>query len=144
MSTASAPAPAALGGGRAGLVLIHRHPHRYFTLNPDRVEMIASGSSFVASTIPISYNMTYTSALSGTQSAGLGIVGFTTLQTLDMSMNASIVDFTATYIHIDARALDTTTVTYMAVHYIAIGALSYFVEMQYVCSNVNIQVFCQL
>ena len=70
--------------------------------------MIASGSSFVASTIPISYNMTYTSALSGTQSAGLGIVGFTTLQTLDMSMNASIVDFTATYIRTGISPLTQT------------------------------------
>ena len=144
MLTASAFTPAALGGGRAGLVLIHRHPHRYFPLHKDRVEMITSGSSFASSTIPISYNMTYSTALSGTQSAGLGIVGFSTLQTLDMSMNASIVDFTATYIHIDARALDTTVVTYMAVHYIAIGAQTYFVEVQYACMNVTIQVFYQL
>ena len=88
--------------------------------------MITSGSSFTSSTIPISFNITYSFTLAGVSSAGIGIVGFDTLQTLDFSMNASIIDYTTTYIHVDARALDTTIVTYLAIHYIVVGTPTYF------------------
>lgn len=88
--------------------------------------MITSGSTFTSSTIPISYNVTYAFTLNGVSSAGMGIVGFNTMQTLDFSMNASIVDYTTTYIHIAAKALDTTVITYLAVHYIVVGSPTYF------------------
>ena len=102
--------------------------------------MITAGSTFTSSTIPISYNITYTPAsLSSAQAAGIGIVGYTTLQTLDFSMNASITSFGASYIHITARALDTTIVSFMAVHYIAVGGQNYFVDVRYSCKTcVNI------
>ena len=84
--------------------------------------MITSGSVFTSATTPISYNISYTRTLTAPVSSGIGIVGFNTLQTLDFSMNASIVDATATYIYLVARSLDTTIVTYMTVHYIAVGS----------------------
>ena len=98
-----------------------------------RYEMIVSGSAFTSSTIPISFNVTYSSPITATTSSGIGIVGFNTLQTLDFSMNASIVDYSTTIVHIAARSLDTTIVTYMAVHYIVVGAQTYFLEVQYSC-----------
>ena len=98
--------------------------------------MITAGSSFSSATIPISYNITYTPApLSSASAAGIGIVGYNTIQTLDFSLNASITSYGATYIHITARALDTTIVTFLAVHYIAVGGQNYFVDVIYSCTN---------
>ena len=97
--------------------------------------MIAAGSSFTNATIPISFNITYTPApLSAASSAGIGIVGYNTLQTWDFALNASINTFTATYIHLTARSLQTTVITYLAVHYISVGAQNYFVEVKYTCA----------
>jgi hypothetical protein len=85
-----------------------------------------TGASFSSASVPISYNITYTAQLSATSSAGVGIVGYDTLQTNDFSINASISGFTTTYIHLTARALDTTIITYLSINFIAVGAQTYF------------------
>jgi hypothetical protein len=47
-------------------------------------------SLFSNSSIPISQNISYSSALSGTTSAGIGIIGYKTYITNDFSLNTTI------------------------------------------------------
>ena len=53
--------------------------------------------------------------------------------TNDFSVNVSITNFTATHMTITAQALDTTIITYLAINYIAVGADTYFLEVQFKC-----------
>ena len=45
---------------------------------------------YTSSDTPISFNISYTSALTGTTNAGIGIVGFETYITNDFSINTTI------------------------------------------------------
>ena len=103
--------------------------------------MLAAGSSFSNSSIPISYNITYSSAISSAKYSGLGIVGFTAQMTNDFSVNASVDGFTLNYIYITANVMDSTIVNYFAVHYIAVGGNAYFLEVQKACIPNYIKVF---
>ena len=45
---------------------------------------------FDASDVPISYNVTFTTALTGTTNAGIAITGFETYLTNDFSINTTV------------------------------------------------------
>lgn len=50
-----------------------------------------SGSNFTASDVPISYNISYSSALTNTShAAGIGINGYQTYITNDFSLNTTV------------------------------------------------------
>lgn len=95
--------------------------------------MIINGGPVTAASVPISYNITYSNALSQTTSCGIGIVGFQTLLTNDFSVNVTIINFQVATMRITALALDDTIVTYLSVNYIAVGAITYFLEVQFYC-----------
>lgn len=77
--------------------------------------------------------MTYSSAISATQSSGLGIVGFNTYLTNYFSVNVTMTNFTTTNIGINAIPLDDTVIIDLTVNYIAVGTLTYFVDVQFSC-----------
>ena len=78
--------------------------------------------------VPVTYNISYTSALgsSTTLSSGIGIVGFNTALTNYFSVNVSITNFNIGYMFITAYALDDTIIADLSVNYIAVGSATYF------------------
>lgn len=115
------------------MVSILRYTHRYTSKDKGRVVLVASGGFLVSTSVPISYNISYTAALSQTTSCGIGIVGFDTYITNDFSVNVTIINFATTSMRITGMALDSCIISYLAVNYIAVGAQTYFLEVQFVC-----------
>ena len=55
----------------------------------------ANSPYFNSSTVPVSYNISYSSALANTSyAAGIGIIGYGTFITNDFSLNTTIENFT--------------------------------------------------
>jgi hypothetical protein len=88
---------------------------------------IAGAVALTSSSLPPTFLITYTSAISATSSCGIGIVGFQTFTTNQFSVNTTITNFLNTGMTITAKALDDTAVTYLSINYIAVGVKSYFV-----------------
>ena len=80
-----------------------------------------SGAMFSSTSIPISYNITYTGTLTNTLSCGIGIVGFNTYLTNYFSLNITITNFMTNTMSITAYALDDTVVIDLSINYIAVG-----------------------
>ena len=101
-----------------------------------------SGSYFSASDVPISYNISYTSALTNIpHAAGVGINGYGTYITNDFSVNTTIENFTSSWLRLTFKAYGDSQITYFAVDWIAIGsnALS-FMDLTFdcfLCSTLN-------
>jgi hypothetical protein len=77
--------------------------------------------------LPQTFLITFTSALTATTSCGIGIVGFQTYITNQFSVNTTITNFIITELTLTARALDDTAITYLSINYIAVGVKAYFV-----------------
>lgn len=86
----------------------------------------STGSLLSSSTVPPSYSITFTSAISQTLSSGLGIVGFQTYVTNSFSINTTITNFLTTSMRITGKVQDDTIVSYLSVQYIAVGSNTYF------------------
>jgi hypothetical protein len=99
------------------------------------VNITTVGQQLNSSSIPVSYNISYTSPITQTTSCGIGIVGFKTFQTNDFSINITIVNFLVNSMRITAIAFDDTIVTYLAVNYIAVGSPAPFIEVQFFCNK---------
>lgn len=76
---------------------------------------------FNATTTPISYNVTYTSAMASARSAGIGIVGFYTDITVQFSVNISTAFYTTSYARLTMQAYGDTVLLYYYVNWIVIG-----------------------
>lgn len=95
----------------------------------------SSGSTLNASSVVYSYNITYTSVITQTRSAGTGIVGIQTQLSNDFSVNVSIVNFLVDTMRLTAIPYDDTVVTYLLVNYIAVGDDTYFMETHFYCTS---------
>lgn len=87
------------------------------------------------SSIPVSFLVTFTAALSQTTSCGSGIVGFQTTLSNQFSVNVSLTNFITTSVRVAAMVFDDTLVSYLSVNYIAVGAKTYFLEVQFSCKQ---------
>lgn len=62
--------------------------------------MFNSSSTFSAASIPLSFNVTYSSPITSAKSAGIGVVGLYTGNTTDFSVNISVASFTTTTVRL--------------------------------------------
>jgi hypothetical protein len=83
---------------------------------------------FTASQTPISFLVTYSSALgSPARSAGVGIVGYTSSISRDFSPNVTIQNFTISTLRLTLRVYGDTSITYFSVNWIAVGNSAHFI-----------------
>ncbi len=83
--------------------------------------MYSSNTFYNSSQTPISYYIVYSSVLTSTRSAGIGIVGFNTLITNDYSVNTTIENFTLYSLRVTAKVYGSTLLTFFSVNWIAVG-----------------------
>ena len=100
--------------------------------------MVNAGSTYANYSVPISYNITYSSPISQTTSAGLGIIGFNTTVSNYFAVNVTIVNYLVNTMRITAIVMEDTVLQYLAVNYIAVGAKTYFLEVQTSCTTLLI------
>ena len=96
----------------------------------------ASGGSYYSnSSVPISYNISYSSALGNTSaSAGIGINGYSTYITNDFALNTTIENMTDSWLRITFNTYGDTLVTYFAVDWIVIGSSALqFMDINFDC-----------
>lgn len=79
--------------------------------------------------------VTFTAALSQTTSCGTGIVGFQTTLSNQFSINVTLTNFITTSVRVAGMVFDDTLVSYLSVNYIAVGAKTYFLEVQFSCNQ---------
>ncbi len=88
----------------------------------------------MTSSNPASTLVTFSGTLSVTRTSGLGIVGIDTYVSNYFSVNITITNFLTTGLRLSLFVLDDTVLRYLAVHYIAVGADTYFAEVKFNCN----------
>ena len=83
----------------------------------------SNGSYYSNSSVPVSYNISYSSALGdASAAAGIGINGYNTYITNDLALNTTVENMTDSWLRITFNTYGDTLVTYFAVDWIVIGA----------------------
>lgn len=118
-----------------------RYPHRYYCsdlgqqimFNSNSFNTTSYNSFYRAIDAPISYFVLFSSPLTSTRSAGVGIVGFTSVLGYDYALNTTVENFTMSSLRVTARVYGDTTLSFFSVNWIAVGNRATFVEVLFNC-----------
>lgn len=97
-----------------------------------RTSLISSGT-FSSASIPISFNVTYSTAISGVKSAGVGVLGFTSGISTSFSLNVTITNFAINSMMLTLAVMGDTTLTLLTVNWIAFGPKVDFADILFNC-----------